>query len=531
MKRFALILLVGLLWGCSPSKMDYHDTPRVTDSERIDGYSETEIESTTAKEPDGPTITYALVGEQMPEGAYGRIMNAFNRQLDWYSLLNVDVLSNYETVYIFYNAQLEQKLRSFGFDWPEIGPYEVISQIRDSTTFVFINFRETKLQNKALDRFLKSRFSFDHEVTQLIPKLSRDASSIDLLASYEICQVPHDPQVKNEKYEMIMGFPRPPLRLPNDRDIKAIVIFVDFPEHPSTKSIDELNSFFEELYVGFTNEYIDSMSYGRVQHEFHFHDRVVRTNLRGGGPLEPWEDSVNRFMRIALQNADPQIDFSPYDYVIVHTDPNLPLSFARFGWMNIASQNRGFVTAEKTFHNVIALSAITIQSEGNKWIGAHEVMHMYGLIDYYSYPNEVWRGDEWVGSFDLMSRAMGRNNELLLWSRWFIGWVTANDIECIDARTPIIPTQHILNSTMGADGVKGLIVRISEYELLLIERKDYNDYCQSCKGGLLVTSYSSSTPAMYGPLRIVRPQWSVDPDFEDAFLNIGDVMEVGRDSN
>lgn len=524
MKRLLLLILIGLLWGCGASLVEVVEDSIVSETEAVE--EPIEIETANPVDSSEQSIRIAVVGERMPEGAYNQIMKAFNQELDWFSLLNADVLNNYETVYVFYDTQLERKLINAGFKWPEIKAYEVIRQRIESTDFVFINFTESNLQNRAVNSFLELKSLINDDVIQLIPPLVRDESSIESLAMYEICQVPHDPRVKNEKYEMIMGFPRPSLRLPNDRDIKAIVIFVDFPEHPSSKSIEELNSFFEELYVDFTNKYISSMSYGRVQHEFYYHDRIVRTTLRGGGPLEPWEDSVNRFMRIALPNADPHLDFSPYDYVIVHTDPDLPLSFARFAWMNIASAGRGFVTSEKTFYNVTAWSAINVQRPLSKWVGVHEIIHLYGLIDYYSNPDQVWSGDEWVGSFDTMSSAMGINNELLLWSRWFIGWVTPDDIECIDARRPITPTQHILNSTMGEDGVKGLIIRISQYELLLIERKDYNEYCQSCNGGLIVTSYSSSIPAMYGPLRIVRPEWSVDPNFEDAFIVKGDVIEV-----
>ena len=345
-------------------------------------------------------------------------------------------------------------------------------------------------------------------------------------ASYDVCQVPHDNRLRNDYYEMVMGFPRPDGRLPNDRNIKAIVIFVEFPDYPASRSIDQLNSFFEDRYVAMTNKYIGAMSYGRVQHEFFYHDQIIMTEPpRSSGPLPLGEDYTSEFVRNTLPIADEQIDFSLYDYVIFHVDPTLPLSVASFAWANMARPNRGYVTEEKTFYNMNAWSGETVRPN-HEWVAIHEIMHLYGLVDYYSRPENVWRGDEWVGTFDMMSRAMGRNNELLLWSRWFIGWVTPDDIHCFDGRKPLDESSVELNGTMSLEGTNGVLVRVSEFELILIERKERNSYCASCRGGLMVTRYDSSIPAMYGPLRIMRPEGSTNPDYEDALLYEGDYIEI-----
>jgi M6 family metalloprotease-like protein len=343
---------------------------------------------------------------------------------------------------------------------------------------------------------------------------------------YEICQVPHDNRLRNDYWEMIMGFPRPPRRLPHDRNIKAKIIFVEFPNYPATQTIEELNEFFENRYVQLTNDYIGAMSYGRVQHEFYYHDQIILTELpRRSGPLPIGEDYVSEFVRNTLSIVDEQIDFSPYDYVIFHTDPSLPLNVANFAWANMARENRGYITETNVFYNMNAWSGETVRP-GHEWVGVHEIMHLYGLPDYYSRPENVWRGDEWVGNFDIMSNALGANKELLLWSRWYIGWVTPNDIDCLDARGGLETTEHVLSPTMGDEGTKGVIIRVSQFELILIERKDANPYCMDCRGGLIVTTYSSSIPAVYGQLKIVRPEGSTHPNFIDAFLTQGDAMNV-----
>ena len=140
-------------------------------------------------------------------------------------------------------------------------------------------------------------------------------------ASYDVCQVPHDNRLRNDYYEMVMGFPRPDGRLPNDRNIKAIVIFVEFPDYPASRSIDQLNSFFEDRYVAMTNKYIGAMSYGRVQHEFFYHDQIIMTEPpRSSGPLPLGEDYTSEFVRNTLPIADEQIDCFTHRSLPPHVD-------------------------------------------------------------------------------------------------------------------------------------------------------------------------------------------------------------------
>ena len=519
MKRLVLMVLMIFLASCEVAfeEVVLPPTLEVLEIEEVvlDVNEVTEASGVSEEVAFG-SQRIAVIGERMPTNAYRRIMDAFNSELDWYTLLNIDVLDNYQIVYVFYDASVERRLVDAGYRWPKIKPYELVRQTFNATEFVFINFKESESQSIAVDAFIELFSRIDNQIIPLAQPLS----------PIEICRVPHDNRLRNDYWEMVMGFPRPANRLPNDRNIKAKVIFVEFPEHKASRSIEQLNTFFENRYVKIVNDYIGAMSYGRVQHEFYYHDEIIMAELpRTSGPLPIGEDYVSEFIRKTLPLADEQIDFSPYDYVIFHVDPTLPLSVANFAWANMTRPNRGYVTEEKTFFNMNAWSGEIVRP-GHEWVGVHEIMHLYGLVDYYSRPENVWRGHEWIGNFDLMGNAMAPNIELLLWSRWFIGWVTPDDVDCIDGRTTFESTEHILGSTMGVDGTKGVIIRISEFELILIERKDKNEYCQTCDGGLIISRYNASMASMYGPLRVVRPDGSVDPDFEDAFIYKGDFIEV-----
>ena len=516
MKKVLLLVMIVFLAACEQAAVE----------EVVIEVNEVTEESSVSEEVAFGSQRIAVIGERMPANAYRRIMDAFNNELDWYTYLNIDVLDNYQTVYVFYDASVERRLVDAGYRWPQIKPYELVRQTINATEFVFINFTESESQSVAVDAFIELRSEIEDQVIPLIQPLTKSENSTNGLASPDICRVPHDNRLRNDYYEVNMGFPRSSNRLPHDRNINAIVIFVEFPEYRASRSIEELNEFFEDRYVKMTNDFIGAMSYGLVQHEFYYHDEIIMTELpRTSGPLAVGEDYVSEFVRYTLTLADPRIDFTPYDYVIIHVDPTLPLSVANFAWANTPRPEQGYVTEEKTFLNVNAWSAEMVRPN-HEWVGVHEIIHLYGLVDYYSRPENVWRGHEWVGNFDLMSNATAPNIELLLWSRWFIGWVTPDDVDCIDGRTTIEPSEHILNSTMGLDGTKGVIIRISEFEVILIERKDNNEYCRTCDGGLIVSRYNASISSMYGPLRIVRPDGSVDRDFEDAFIRKGDFIEV-----
>ena len=535
MKRLIMILIIVLLAGCDNSVNELVDENIETSEDQVVSYTSTEnelIEIEEQQENDAKTDAHveteeivtkyksAVIVGAMPSNAYNEILNLFNDEVDWFTGFDIDALKDYESLYFFYDDVLEPKLVSAGFVWPQLEPYEMIKVIEGDQEYVFVNFKEADLRRIAVTNFVTQYENIGTETLLLVEQIeiSPEKVSTDLA---DACLVPHDNRLRNDYYEMVMGFPRPPRRLPNDRDITALVLFVEFENYPASRPVEDLNKFFNDRYVKITNDYLLAMSYGRVQHSFYYYEETIKMPTLSEPIFDP-----ESFVRDALRKADLNVDFTDYDYVVFHVDPTLPLDVASFAWVSTPREGDGFVTDEKTFYGMTAWSGETVRPN-LEWVGVHEIMHLYGLVDYYSRPENVWRGDEWVGSFDMMSRAMGNNKELLLWSRYYIGWVTPEEVSCIDARESIENIELIINSTMNDEGIKGAIIRLSQFELILIERKDSNEYCKSCRGGLIVTKYDASIPAMYGPLRIVRPEGSVDPDYEDAFLYQGDSVETG----
>ena len=530
LKKLVLILLVVFLTACELQE----EIESIIEEPMIAVEETPIVEEVVIEEHE---VSIAIMGSNMPSNSFSVFQVAFEFSFDWYSYPNLERLLDYDVVYFFFDDLQQERLQNQGFTLPELKPYEAVLQRYESTDIVWINFSLNRVREEAISNFIKQHSTITDQPLLLIEPVVIDVNRSTYLLNPNVCKIPHSPSIVNPYVEDVLGFPRPERRLPNDRNSKALILYVAFPDYPASKPISELNNDFYNRFYNRFNDYIRAMSYGQVEHEFYFHDEVIMMPknvesyyltfqaARTAPRLPVGVDYVSLFVRELLAIADPTVDFTGYDYVIIKTDPSIPTSKANFDWLTIVDEARSYPTEEQTFYNLVFLTNETLRENGD-WLALHEVIHLYGLVDYYSRINGVWGGDEFVGSFDLMSRVSGRNNELLLWSRWFIGWVQDDEIDCIDGREPITESLHQIQNTMGNGDTKGIVIRLSEYQVLLIERKERSVYCQSCDEGLIVTRYNSSIPSAHGLLRIIRPEGSIDPDFEDAFLTKGTVLET-----
>ena len=531
MKKLITLLLLLFISGCEASVESDIEERLPIEAEVIEDVFDPSLVEADVATPN----VIAVMGSNMPAGSFQLLTDRLEFSFDWYSFPDLSKLSDYELIYFFYDDLQQQRLEAEGYSLPDLRPYEAVRQRYGSTDIVWINFTRDRLKEEAVSNFIIDYSLINETALLLIEPFVIDPNKSTYLVDPGVCKVPHDPRIFNVYVEESLGFPRPERRLPHDRNSKALVLHVAFPDYPASKSVSELNHDFNNRFNNLFNDYILAMSNGLVEHEFYFHDEVIMMprSIESyyltfeaaaiAPPLPMGDDYVELFVRELIEIVDPTVDFTGYDYVLIMTDPSIPTTKANFDWLTTVDEQDAYNTEEQPLYNLVFLTNSTLRPN-HEWVALHEVMHLYGLVDYYSRIEGNWGGDAFVGSFDLMSRAMGRNNELLLWSRWFIGWAQENEIDCLDGRETISESIHTIQNTVGNEGTKGVIIRISQYQLLLIERKERSDYCQSCNGGLIVTNYSSSISSAYGLLKIIRPEGSVDPDFEDAFLTQGTIL-------
>lgn len=333
---------------------------------------------------------------------------------------------------------------------------------------------------------------------------------------------------------VMAGFPFSPYRLPSSGILNVQVIFVDFPDYEGVLSDLELLEFFESYIQGII-EFYEFQSFGRLQFSFSVHPDFVRV------PFPTSELSLNRsnqrdldyVLRESIRLADPHVDYSDVDMVIVFMNPDIPEEVANVSPAWPMNGNQGFRTREGTFYNatLIAADAVRIGYP----IIAHEIGHLLGLVDLYNFnwlannPERDWlRQFDFVGVFDFMNWAdpnqYGDNRDMLSWQRYLLDWITDEQVRCVDPKTPFITTHELIASHLNEQAYKVIVVPFDRQRALVVEVKSENQYCSACSGGVYTYVVDLNYENGFGPIRMIRPDHSSHPLFLDAYLREGQML-------
>jgi hypothetical protein len=157
---------------------------------------------------------------------------------------------------------------------------------------------------------------------------------------------------------------------------------------------------------------------------------------------------------------------------------------------------------------------------------------LLGLDDLYDYEwqkdnptNDWYRQFVFMGIFDLMAMSphpmWGDNSEFLGWHKYLLDWITNDQVRCLDASIPSETTHRLVPNHHISDEEKLLVIQINHQVALVSEVKAFNPSCEKCKGGLYTYLVNTSNRNGYGPIRMIRPELSIDQFFEDAYIETG----------
>ena len=135
------------------------------------------------------------------------------------------------------------------------------------------------------------------------------------------------------------------------------------------------------------------------------------------------------YVRAALVVADPSIDFSNADVLVVAVPSTVTRS--QIGAFVAESSeekypNQGFVTNEKKILNTLIMAGPTGTPDGELLNWAHELGHNFGLTDIRNTQNVAQQDSSDLGIYDLMNSGLAP--ELLAWNRFIIGILNDNQV-------------------------------------------------------------------------------------------------------
>lgn len=323
------------------------------------------------------------------------------------------------------------------------------------------------------------------------------------------CQRPSD-------MHLGFGFPRSEHRLPSLGTVTAIVLFADFADAPATRSPQDVFSILSPQ----AEEFFTVQSYGRFKLQLQPHFvwlRLSQPSAHYGASLTTYYEHLD-FLQEAVNLADPVLDFSQADAVVLINNPDAYE-------IQYGPTYTGFLDSGLTADGVIIpngmTSGIDLMYWGYLWLN-HELGHSLGLPDLYAYGeyNEMF---PYTGGYSLMGDIFGHAPELTAFERWMLGWLDDEQVYCL-ARGQEVELNLMAIEQPG--GLKALVTPLDENRLLVVEsRRQLGFDAAMEEPGALVYIVDASVASGYGPM-LVLPQTPHDMRLGQATLQLGDVLQV-----
>ncbi len=313
---------------------------------------------------------------------------------------------------------------------------------------------------------------------------------------------PCSPSLYSAPYtEMNMGTTNSALPLKPGAQIRAVMLFIDFPSLHATESTTAL---YDRL-VPRSRSWFDEVSYGRVQLDVTPVNRWFRMphNI-GSYDLEDgisWSEHHD-YMSDAIAAADADFDFSGYEvvYVVAAKGTQIERSPAFHGYPGAGIDADGTeLRYGSTFFEDTRSDA---RYAANVLI--HETGHVLGLPDLYDVPNPTfWTLFRFAGGWDMMSWN-DPGGHFLAWEKWKLGWLEPSELTCLESPGELTTTITPLER---AGGLKAIVVPTGISSAYVVEaRKRIGEDTRLCEDGVLIYSVDAAVRSGHGPVRVRAAQ-------------------------
>jgi M6 family metalloprotease-like protein len=291
---------------------------------------------------------------------------------------------------------------------------------------------------------------------------------------------------------------------PSTGTMRAVMLFVDFPDAPATETPASLY----DRIVPQTQQWLSESSHGRLALEVTRFDtwrRMPLTSAAYGFNALTFEKQ-RRYLQDAANLADASVDFSSYDVLLVVSSAaaQIPVSPT---YLSVAGF--GVQTAEKELRwGVTFGNDVRVDDWGGR-ILAHELGHVVGLPDLYRFgglpfPNFV----QDAGGWDLMSW-LRPGAHPIVWHKRKLGWIDESQIVCATGAV----TEAALVPSASESGVKAIVVPIDSDTVLVAERREpVGNDAKLCDSGMIVYTVEASASTGFGPVVVHSAGSGADPN-------------------
>ena len=294
-----------------------------------------------------------------------------------------------------------------------------------------------------------------------------------------------------------LGFPRPENRLPNKGTLNFKVLFAKSSGSTvaNEKSAEDLYKKLKpEIVSSFYNQ-VSNGSVKNIQFEPYYSwiefDKLESLQDAAGDEIKRVESEWRTFVSKTLETADSQIDFTKSDGVIIILDPNS--SYLRIAYA-LADEH---IVDGKKISNVVMLGRAFVRVGRPPYLVVHELGHLFGLPDLYSYQDSTDTADY----FSVMNMAASEGVGYFGWERYILGWLDDPQMICHKAGEVV---GNLIPLTK-KNGLKMIAVPISSSEVLVVENRTKEGIDKMISSaGIIVYVVDSSIESGKNPIKVLN---------------------------
>ena len=356
------------------------------------------------------------------------------------------------------------------------------------------------------------------------------------LAEISLCKIPDAGAVGAmpvyNQHHFISGFGLYAERAPLTRDPIIQFVTIDFPDLQGKRTPAED---LKEV-TDFLGKYWSSQVVNPIKLDFRIPNSYIRMPLNVVDYSmnidffsQQWRpDTAFNYVRAAVKVADPVIDFSKADVMVIAVPAEVTRSqIAAFIAESSEARfpDQGFQTSEKRIMNTLVMAGASGSKDHELLNWAHELGHNFGLTDIRNTQNKAMQDSSDLGIYDLMNSMLAP--ELLAWNRFIVGGLNDNQVRCVTSGSS---THLIRPVAMPSKEEKLVVIPTGRFTAIAVESRraiGFDAPIGTASEGVIVYEIDTTVPYGLSTMKLVPRIGSTDRQWRrDSALKSGDSVST-----